>query len=155
MKKFLKITALILTLLLTAAVAVSADTVPAPAKYDPLTEGIVSSYYTIDYERGYIMGIAPESVHLERLGIESGQDQHVVDHLRQAGIQYESNGWNLNFPNAYGGDDPIGCNERIGKAALRIEAERLANAFKVFKEDTVLPKWQKEHSWRAEHAFFD
>ena len=52
MKKFLKITALVLALLLTAAVAVSADTVPAPAKYDPLTEGIVASYYSIDYERG-------------------------------------------------------------------------------------------------------
>ena len=106
-------------------------------------------------ETAYIMGIAPEAVHLDRLGIESGHHQHVTDHLREAGINYESNGWNLNFPNAYGGDDPVGCNERIGKAALRIEAERLANAFKVFKEDTVLPKWQKEHSWRAEHAFFD
>lgn len=50
---------------------------------------------------------------------------------------------------------PMGCNERIGKAALRIEAERLANAFKVFKEDTVLPKWQAERSWRAEHACFN
>ena len=59
MKKFLKITALVLALLLIAAVAVSADTVPAQTKYDPLTEGIVSSYYSIDYERGYIMGIAP------------------------------------------------------------------------------------------------
>ena len=59
MKKFLKITALLLALLLMAAVAVSADTVPAPTKYDPLTEGIVSSYYSIDYERGYIIGIAP------------------------------------------------------------------------------------------------
>lgn len=99
-------------------------------------------------ETAYIMGIAPESVRLDRLGIESGQDQHVVDHLRKAGIQYESDGWNLNFPNAYGGDDPVGCNERIGKAALRIEAERLAHAFKVFKEDTVLPEWQKKRSWR-------
>ena len=106
-------------------------------------------------ETANIMGIAPEAVRLDRLGIESGKDQHVIDHLRAAGLGLESNGWNLNFPNAYGGDDPYGCNERIGKAALRIEAERLAKAFKAFKEDTILPQWKKDHSWRAEHAFFD
>lgn len=59
MKNFLKLTALILALLMMAAVAVSADTVDAPVKYDPMAEGIISSYYSIDYERGYIMGIAP------------------------------------------------------------------------------------------------
>ena len=99
-------------------------------------------------ETAYMMGISPESVHLERLGIESGKNQHVSDHLVQAGLRIESNGWNLNYPNAYSADDPVGCNERIGKAALRIEAERLAKAFKAFKEDTILPQWKKDHSWR-------
>ena len=99
-------------------------------------------------ETAYMMGICPESVRLDRLGIESGKNQHVADHLVQAGLRIESNGWNLNYPNAYSADDPVGCNERIGKAALRIEAERLAKAFKAFKEDTILPKWKKDHSWR-------
>lgn len=88
-------------------------------------------------ETAYMMGISPESVHLDRLGIESGKNHHIADHFAEVSLEVASD-WGLNFPNSFTGDDPIGCNERIGKAALRIEAERLANAFKVFKEDTLL-----------------
>lgn len=99
-------------------------------------------------ETAYMMGISPEAVHLDRLGVESGKNQHKTDHLTKAGIKIESGGWDLNYPNGFAGDDPVGCNERIGKAALRLEAERLAKLFKIFKEDTVLSDWHDEHKWR-------
>jgi len=95
-------------------------------------------------ETAQMMGIAPESVHLERLGIESGLSIHATDYLKDAGIKIMDDGWGINYPNAFSGHDPIGCNERIGKAALRLEAERTANAFRVFKEDENLIRWHAE-----------
>lgn len=53
-------------------------------------------------------------------------------------------GWGQNFPNAYHGHDPAGCNERIGTAAIRIQSERLARALKVLKEETKLLTWLDE-----------
>ncbi|MBQ2757495.1 MAG: creatininase family protein, partial [Clostridia bacterium] len=95
-------------------------------------------------ETAYMMGIAPESVRLDRLGIESGRSSHAADYLKDVGIQIADYGWSQNYPNNYDGDDPVGCNERIGKVALRMEAERVAHAFKVFKEDENVLKWHAE-----------
>lgn len=89
-------------------------------------------------ETAYIMGISPEHVRFERLGIESGLNTHAGDKFRDAGIIIENGGWNVNFPNAYAGHDPIGCNERMGQAIIRIEAERVANAIRILKEDELL-----------------
>lgn len=87
-------------------------------------------------ETAYVMGINPDCVHLDRLGIESGKKHlNPIQHLTDAGIITASYGWGYDYPNWFEGDDPIGVNERIGKAALRLESERIANAFKVFKED--------------------
>ncbi len=87
-------------------------------------------------ETALLMGICPENVHLDRLGIEDGKHRHLTDHLTQAGFQFPN--WSLNYPNAYSADDPYGCNERIGKAAIRLAAESAAKSFKVFKDDEVL-----------------
>ena len=95
-------------------------------------------------EAAFMMGIAPEAVHLDRLGIESGHSTHKADYLAEAGLQIVNNGWDINYPNNYHGDDPVGCNERIGKAALRIEAERVAHAFAIFKQDENVLKWHEE-----------
>ena len=89
-------------------------------------------------ETAYMMGIDPSTVHLDRLGIESGIPLNRSIPYKRAGITLSAGGWHLDVPYAYGGTDPVGCNERIGKAALRIEAERLANAVKLYKEDTLL-----------------
>lgn len=62
MKNFLKVTAsllLILALSLSPILSVSARATGGAGKYDPYSEGIVSSYYRIDREKGFITGIAP------------------------------------------------------------------------------------------------
>ena len=89
-------------------------------------------------ETAYMLGFYPEDVHMERLGIESGQSTHIADKFKEAGIEIDSNGWNFNYPNAYQADDPVGCTPTIGKAQIRIEAHRLANAVRVMKEDELL-----------------
>lgn len=89
-------------------------------------------------ESAYIMALAPDSFQWDKLGFESGLPTGASRPYREAGIQLADGGWDLDFPNAYCGHDPSECNERIGKAALRIESERLAKAVKFFKEDTYL-----------------
>ena len=58
MKKLLRITAWILLITLTVG-TVYAQTAGFSGGYDPVSEGIVSAYYQIDKERGYILGVAP------------------------------------------------------------------------------------------------
>ena len=89
-------------------------------------------------ETAYIMGICPETVRMDRLGVESGLPTGKSKAYNDVGLFVQDGGWGLEFPNAYAGHDPIGCNERIGKAALRLEAERFAKALKVLKEDEYL-----------------
>ena len=85
-----------------------------------------------------MMGIAPETMRLDLLGIESGLPTGESAPYNRLGIDVKSGGWHLEFPNAYSGTDPYGVNERIGAAALRMEAERFAKAIKFFKEDEKL-----------------
>ncbi|MBQ8358096.1 MAG: creatininase family protein [Clostridia bacterium] len=115
----------------------------------PEDEQLLLSYHEAGMKGGHacmgetalIMGFAPESVHLDRLGIESGLSTHEADYLTDAGIQILNGGWDVNFPNAYAGHDPVGCNERIGRAALRLASEQLAHAFKVLKTDENMLRW--------------
>ena len=95
-------------------------------------------------ETAFIMGTAPEAVHLDRLGVESGLATGVAKYFGEAGISIRDGGWDREYPNRLSGHDPYGCNERIGKAAVRIEAERLAHAIKVYKEDENLWNWLQE-----------
>jgi creatinine amidohydrolase len=95
-------------------------------------------------ETSCIMGLHPETVHLDRLGIESGLSTHETDYLKDVGIQIMNGGWDINYPNAYHGHDPIGCNERIGKAAVHVQSHRLAKALKVLKEDENILRWHHE-----------
>jgi len=92
-------------------------------------------------ETAHMLGLYPELVHMERLGIESGQSTHMADKYSENGLRIRDSGWFVNYPNAYSGDDPIGCNERIGKAAVRYTAEHIAKAVKFYKEDEDLIKW--------------
>ena len=95
-------------------------------------------------ETAYMMGISPESVKMEYVGIESGLDQNKTGYLKEAGLSIVDGGWGINYPNEFCGHDPIGCNERIGRASVRLEAERLANAYKVLKEDENIYAWYQE-----------
>ena len=124
---------------------------------EPEDEALILKYHDMKMQTGhacfgetsYMMDIAPEAVHLDRLGIESGLSTHAADYLKDAGIQMTDSGWGVNFPNAFHGHDPVGCNPRIGRAAVRFEAERVAHAYKVLKEDENLLKWleQRQRGW--------
>lgn len=119
----------------------------------PEDEAVILRYYHENIPSGHgcmaetawVMGIVPETVKLHRLGIESGKCLHKTDYFREAGIEIRDGGWYEDYPTSYASEvDPVDCNERIGKAIVRFEVERTANAYKVLKEDTNLLKWQEE-----------
>lgn len=95
-------------------------------------------------ETGLVMGVAPESVKLDRLGIESGLPRNLTKKYSDANITIRDGGWGINYPNAFQGVDPVGCTQSLGKAMIRVEAEHFANAIKVLKEDEDLLRWQEE-----------
>lgn len=119
----------------------------------PEDEKILLRYYENKVPTGHgcltetarIMGIVPEAVKLHRLGIESGKCRHITDQFKEAGIEIRDDGFFEDYPNSYAAEeDPVDCTENIGKAFIRISAERIANAFKIFKEDENLLKWQAQ-----------
>ena len=99
-------------------------------------EGMVTGHACI-HEAASMMAFAPETVHLERLGIESGKtlNKENIRKLNDAGINLASGGWGFNYPNWYCGDDYEGLNERMANATFRLQIENLAESFKVFKDD--------------------
>ena len=99
-------------------------------------------------ETAYMMGISPESVHMEYLGVESGLSTHASDPYKDFDVKMVDGFWPVDYPNELCGHDPVGCNERMGKASIRLETERLARNIKMLKEDTQLRKWAMERQAR-------
>lgn len=89
-------------------------------------------------EAAVMMGMHPELMRYDLLGKESGVHTHDSDVYNAVDLQLRDGGWWLEFPNAYAGEFPVYPNERIGKAAVRMAAERIARAVKVFKDDERL-----------------
>lgn len=97
-------------------------------------------------EAAFVMGSAPETVHLNRLGKESGARRNVpeLQKLLDLNVKIAMDGWIYFYPDWFSGDDPYGLNERIAKAAARMSTEKLAEIYKAFKEDEFLLKSAKE-----------
>lgn len=86
------------------------------------------------YETALAYAYCPEYVAADRFDAESGLSTHRAAHLEKYGINC-GRFWPSNFPNAYHGFAPHGCSENIGKAMAFLITERLAEIFKVVKED--------------------
>ena len=72
MRKFLKLPfyiLLVLALALGPVLGITVQGAELPARYDGFSEGIVSSYYHIDREKGFIVGIAPGTTARQLLNV--------------------------------------------------------------------------------------
>lgn len=128
----------------------------------PEDEELIIRYYNEEMELGHacmgetalVMAAAPASVHLDRLGVESGKAADVpeVQKLVDAGVHMADDGWGYKYPNWYAGDDPIGINERIAEASARLTSEKLAKAYAAYKEDEFLIKKARERYY--DKAYF-
>ena len=80
-----------------------------------------------------MLAIRPDLVRLDRLGRVSGLPTHKGDRFVEAGVVIQ--GWELNFPNSYASTDPVRATANIGRLLIRLKAELVAKAARVFKED--------------------
>lgn len=67
----------------------------------------------------------------------NGFNQHVSDPITSLGVQWAGI-WNTDCPNAYCGHPPIGLTQAIADAAVEISVQRLVEALKVLKDDSVM-----------------
>ena len=94
-------------------------------------------------ETAHSLGLFPELCDMSRLNDVSGKNVHRLTHLTDAGF-YTPFGWMADYPNSLSSDAHDGNNERIGRAFVNLTVERLANAFKLIKEDTAAEEYHKE-----------
>ncbi len=108
-------------------------------------EGMITGHACMN-EAAIAMAAAPESIHLERLGTESGAKRDIpeLQKLIDSDVLLASGGWIDFYPDWFDGDTPYGLNERIAKAGARIMSERVAKVYKAFKEDEYLLRAAKE-----------
>jgi len=85
-------------------------------------------------ETAILMSHRPDLVAEDRYEAESGLSTGRATYLSKMGVNFGL-GWINNFPNAYNGYPSHGCSQTIGQALTQMCAERLANVFKVLKED--------------------
>lgn len=95
-------------------------------------------------ETALILGTYPELVRMDKIHDLDGLPTGATKHLDEAGETFTRFHWSKNYPNAFGGHAPEGCNERIGKATVRVMSERLARMLKAIKDDDQMLKWNEE-----------
>ena len=94
-------------------------------------------------ETALVYGTHPDTVAPERFEAECGLSTHRADYLAKEKIKFGYS-WSSNYPNHLNGLNPVGCTEGIGKAMVKISAERLARIFKMLKEDEEVLKMVKD-----------
>lgn len=98
-------------------------------------------------ELSNVMAYAPQDVHPERAGQQSGADQK---HLDLPASVYTGIWWYASYPNHYQGD-AAGATAARGKAATDYAATQLAAAIKTIKQDTSAAQLQKEFFDKADN----
>jgi len=85
-------------------------------------------------ETARVMANHPETIAPDRYDLESGLSNGRADYLADLGVNCKG-AWGANYPNAIQGKAAHGCSQTIGQALNLYCAKRLANIFKVLKED--------------------
>ena len=85
-------------------------------------------------ESALVMAEHADAVDISRCAAESGASTHRTDYLSDLGVDC-ANIWLANYPNSYEASTSEGCTATIGKAMVKVCAERLAKIFKALKND--------------------
>ena len=94
-------------------------------------------------EMGWVYGIRPETVRLDKIYQESNESTHRFDDFSKLNIGTPF-AWMANYPNSYEGDMHDGMNERIGRAMVEYSTERLTEVIRFLKNETVSAQYKKE-----------
>ena len=97
-------------------------------------------------ETGWVYGVRPETVRLDKINQESGESVHRFDEFANLRINTPL-AWMADYPNSYAGDSFDGMNERIAKAMVEYSTESLCNVIRFLKEENIssdyLNEWKK------------
>ena len=94
-------------------------------------------------ETGWIYGVRPETVRLDKMFQESGSSTHRFDDFSAMGIDTPFS-WMANYPNSYAGDGHEGMNDRIARAMVEYSVKRLCGVIKFLKNETVSDEYLNE-----------
>jgi creatinine amidohydrolase len=98
-------------------------------------------------ETSHIMAARPDLVHLDRLGQESGADQH---RQKLPDTLFTGIWWYARFPNHYAGD-AAAANKELGEFDVNTWARLLADAIRAVKADNESLKLQNEFYEQSKH----
>lgn len=97
-------------------------------------------------ETGWVYGVRPETVRLDKINQESGESEHRFDEFSKLKINTPL-AWMADYPNSYAGDSFEGMNERIAMAMVEYSSECLCNVIKFLKKEKIsleyLSQWKK------------
>ena len=96
-------------------------------------------------ETGWVYGVQPETVRLDKINQENGESVHRFDEFSNLRINTPL-AWMADYPNSYAGDSFPGMNERIARAMVDYSTESLCKVIKFLKEENISTQYLKE--WR-------
>lgn len=97
-----------------------------------------------DYiETGWVYGVRPEAVRLDKVYDESNESTHRFDGFDKLKISTPFS-WMASYPNSYEGDMHDGMNERIARAMVEYSTGKLTEVIKFLKEEKVSTEYRKE-----------
>lgn len=94
-------------------------------------------------ETGWVYGVRPEAVRLDKITAESGESVHRFDEFSNRKISTPF-AWMADYPNSYAGDAHEGMNERIARAMVEFSAESLCEVVKFLKNETISDEYKAE-----------
>lgn len=94
-------------------------------------------------ETGWVYGVRPETVRLDKAEQESNLSTHRFDEFSNLKINTPFT-WMANYPNSYEGDMHDGMNERIARAMVDYSVSRLVQVLRFLKEEKISSKYKKE-----------
>jgi creatinine amidohydrolase len=92
-----------------------------------------------EMETSTILAHRPDLAHVDRAGLQSGEDQKRLANLKHA---YTGIWWYASQPNHYRGNGSFG-NKELGEMSLNMEAGLLSEMIRSVKKDTVTLELQK------------
>lgn len=94
-------------------------------------------------ETGWVYGVRPETVRLDKIDAESGQSVHRFDAFADLKINTPY-AWMADYPNSYAGDMHEGMNERIARAMVEFSVDKLLGVVRFLKDETISDNYKEE-----------
>lgn len=94
-------------------------------------------------ETGWVYGVRPDTVRLDKVYDESNESTHRFDTFAEKRINTPF-AWMANYPNSYEGDMHDGMNERIARAMVEYSIKKLSEVIAFLKNETVSSEYRKE-----------